>query len=38
MLIKTDTLFNNDLIKTLEKIPVSAVNSAIAQAEKRLDI
>ena len=37
MLLLTDNLFNNDLIKTLEKIPAIVVESAISQAEKRLD-
>lgn len=38
MPIKTNTLFNTDLIKITEKISTSAVNSALELAEKRLDL
>ena len=38
MFMETDNLFNNDLIKILEKSSMAAIDSAIAEAEKRLDI
>lgn len=37
MLLQTENIFNNDLIKSLEKIPTAVVESPISKAEKRLD-